>query len=233
MASLESALLAVDWDKNIKDFAKITGEQDRIYKAAQVLSIWAKQLEDSDSGNPALCFIREMQIESQQSMITLGLGIYKASAASMRALVETALYYSYFRSHPSELETLVRDKEYYITKPEVLNFHKAHSANFMKLQARLGFITKLEEWYSESSAIIHGQIPGRWVTFSAVSGVALHEATLKDAVQMFCAACSLVHHLLLCTIAPLLWHTFQSSVKQQLIKSLPGDFKALAKLDAA
>ncbi|MBN3735404.1 hypothetical protein [Burkholderia sp. Tr-20390] len=233
MSKLKEALLSVSWGENINEFASDLDRQNRLNDAATIISIWGKQLEDSDMGNPAVCFIREMQVESQHALIALGLGIYKASAASMRAMVETALYYSFFRSHSAELETLVRSKEYYISKGDILAFHKIHTRDFVAMQNKLGLISKIEEWYSYSSSIIHGQIPGRWVTFDAISKVGLHEETLKDAVQMYCEASSIINNFFLCSVARSLWHTFQTDVKRKVLRGISVDFKSVAKLDAA
>lgn len=90
-----------------------------------------------------------MQTAGIQAAILIGLAMYKASASSMRAMLEAGLYYTYFRTHPEELATLVSDARYFIGKSEIIDYHKLHSAGFKSNQEKLGLITKLDSWYSE------------------------------------------------------------------------------------
>ncbi len=80
----------------------------------------------------------------------------------MRSLVECALYYAYFRSHPEELATLVRDAKFYVSKKEILSFFAKHAPGFAERQVVLGYSSRLDAWYSQTSSIVHGQIPGTW-----------------------------------------------------------------------
>ena len=106
---LAAALNAVDWAANIGAFIDNSADAQAVEDANLRTAVWAKQLEGADHGNPALSFVREMQTAAQGAATLIALGLYKASAASMRSMAEAGLYYTYFRTHPAELATLVRD----------------------------------------------------------------------------------------------------------------------------
>lgn len=230
---LEAGLNAVDWQKNVADFLALPNAKDEISKANLRIAIWAKQFEKIDHGNPALCFVREMQIAGQDVAAASALSLYKCAASSIRNIVETALYYSYFRNHPKELETLVRDSKYYLSKEDILEYHKKHTPNFLKHQEKLNLIGKLNPWYSNVSAIVHGQIPGAWIEHKALSEISLNTTTLNVVVKTFCDGEEIVHLLFLCTTGHELWDFFSSSAKKELIHGLSGEIKATLGLDAA
>ena len=160
---LKAALGAIDWKKNIDVFLADAKASQSIAAANLRLAIWSHQLEIANSGNPALSFVREMQIAGQHVAVLMALSLYKPAAGSIRAVVETALYYSYFRTHPAELETLVRGTGFYIDKRDVIEFHKQHTTDFNDHQQMFGFLTRLEKWYSQISSVVHGQVPGVWI----------------------------------------------------------------------
>ena len=112
----------ITWKSSLKDdeaTAKIAAANLR-------LAVWALQLENADAGNPALSFVREMQIGGQHVTALVALSLYKPAAARIRSVFECALYYTYFRTHPSELQTLIRDPEYFVDKQELIDYHKKH-----------------------------------------------------------------------------------------------------------
>ena len=143
----------------------------------------------------------------------------------MRSMFETALYFTYFRSHLVELHTLVRDPDYFIDKKTILTFHKTHTDGFIKKQEPFGLLSGIKDWYSEISAIVHGQIPGKWVTHKRLQDIAFKEVVCKEAVEDFVAGVSLIHNLLLCTIDMDLWYQFTKPAKAQLLKGLSADMK--------
>src|SRR5580698_6400361 len=100
---LISALAAVNWNDNAAVFC---GDAQAVSACEAVnhrLAVWAQQLEDADRGNPALSFVREMQAAGHAVPALAALALYKASASSMRAVLDTALFYTFFRTHPCEL----------------------------------------------------------------------------------------------------------------------------------
>jgi hypothetical protein len=232
MQTLPAVLKAVDWVANIDAAFEDTNILAKLERALFRIAVWSKQLETADRGNSALCFIREMQVAGQQAAALLGLCLYKASAASARTLLETCLYYTYFRTHPEELATLVRVDKYFVTKSELLDYHRNHTRKFMEYQALFGLIGNLERWYSNVSAVVHGQIPGAWSAHSALQDIGFHLEIHTLAAETFISGEELAHQLLLCTAGKQLWTSFSPDAKTVLVKGLPGDKRASLGLDA-
>ena len=86
------------------------------------LALWSKQFEDADSGNPALCFIREMQVAGQHVAVLVALSLYKPAAGSVAQFSKQLSAYTYFRSHRAELETLAGGVQFYCTERDVSKF---------------------------------------------------------------------------------------------------------------
>jgi hypothetical protein len=233
VAKLEAAIATVDWKKNIATFVADKASAEMLSAANLRIAIWSRQLENTDSGNPALCFIREMQIAGQHVAILVALSLYKPAAGSIRSVLETALYYSYFRTHFSELETLARGTGYYLEKKEVLEFHKQHTFLFSDRQQKLGVLSRLEGWYGRVSSLVHGHIPGAWIDHKSISEIQSIKTTQDLAVKMFVEGVDIVHRFFLCTVAQQLWDGFSTEAKKQLLSGLHGDEKKVLKLDAA
>jgi hypothetical protein len=232
-AKLATALAAVDWAKNVKDFLGDQSATDGIAKANMRIAVWSRQFENADKGNPALCFVREMQVAGTHVAALVGLALYKPAAASMRAMLETGLYYTYFRTHPSELASLVRNNDYFVDKRELLEYHKRHTAEFIALQAKLGLVSRLDKWYNDVSAVVHGQIPGTWIEHHALAKTSNIAATQKIVVEKFLDGTEILHRLFLCTAGKTLWDAFSTEAKRELLRGLPGDAKTELGLDIA
>lgn len=230
---LATALGKVNWDENVAALLKDAASAEALEKANLRLAVWSKQFETVDEGNPALCFIREMQAAGQYVAILTALSLYKPAAASMRSMLEAALYYSYFRTHHSELETLARESGFYIGKRELLEYHMKHTDGFKDNQSRLNLVPRLEDWYRKVSAILHGQIPGTWVEHQSVAEIEHIKATQDIVVEAFTDGEDIVHRLFLCTVGRLLWDGFSSAAKKQLLSGLPGKVKTGLALDSA
>jgi hypothetical protein len=190
-------------------------------------------LEITDKGNPALAFIREMQVTGHHVAALTALALYKPAAGGMRTVFETALYYTYFRTHKVELATLVRDSEFFISKKEIIDYHKQHSRNFSTLQQSFGLVQQIDRWYSKVSAIIHGQVPGGWTHHLSLEKTSHVPAVLPQVVETFVTGEELIHRLFLCTVAQELWNGFSSTSKKYLLVGLPGGLKTALALDAA
>ncbi|MDN2704481.1 hypothetical protein O0881_21095 [Janthinobacterium sp. SUN100] len=229
--SLEKAMRSVNWNENVEFFLQDQELMLAIDHSCQRIAIWAKQLENIDSKNPAISFVRAMQICSQHAVTTMGLAIYKASAASIRGIVENALYYTYFRTHHVELASLLRDANYYISKGEILSFHKLHTPYFSKTQEKLGLLSRIENWYSAISAIVHGQVPGIWTDQKGIGDTKTNIDTLRMAVKEFCEGERIVHELFLLTVGKESWDDFSHTAKKALLAGIPGEQKEILKLD--
>jgi hypothetical protein len=231
--NLEKSLLSVDWNDNVSEFLKDSTASQTLADCNMRLAIWSKQFEIIDSGNPAISFIREMQIAGHHVAALTSLSLYKPAAGSMRTVLETALYYTYFRSHPVELATLVRDSKYYVQKKDVLDYHITHTPNFLEIQNRFGLIVKLGAWYNQVSAIIHGQIPGKLVSHRSLGNLK-HVKTIIDLVlKYFSEGEEIVHHLFLCTAGRELWSDFASDAKSKLTAGINPEIKSALGIDEA
>lgn len=230
---LATALGAVNWDHNVTNYFKDGTSAKALAKSNLRLAVWAKQFEITDTGNPALCFIREMQVASQHVAVLTALSLYKPAAASMRTMLETALYYSYFRTHPSELTTLASDPNFYIGKRDLLEYHIIHTSDFKEIQNKLDLVSSLGDWYRTVSAIIHGQIPGTWVEHKSVAEIKHIQSTQDIVVETFTKGEEIVHRLFLCTVGRELWDGFSSTAKKRLLSGIHGELKAALALDSA
>lgn len=229
---LKVALASVNWTKNTDTFLADTKSAEKLANTNLNLAVWAGQLENADKGNPALCFVREMQVSGQHVAVLIALSLYKPAAGSIRSMFESALYYTYLRTHPIELESLVRGTGYYLEKREVIEFHKEHTFRFNELQQKLGVLSRLEKWYGNVSSLVHGHIPGAWIEHKSVAEIKPIKATQDLAISTFAEGGDIVHRFFLCTVGQQLWDFF-SQAKKHLLAGLHGDEKKALKLDAA
>lgn len=232
-AQLKSALKAVDWNSLVAEFESNESAVAIIDACCTRIAIWSKQFESADKGNPALSFIRASQTASQHVAATCALGLYKSAAASIRGILENGLYFTYFRIHRSELTTLARDPGYYVSRGELIAYHKIHTPDFKALQEKFGFIGNLDTWYSEVSRIVHGQIPGAWVEHTSLNGIKHNVDTLDDVVKRFKQGEELLHQLYLLTSGRELWDSFSLSAKRSLLAVLSSNIKAALGLHKA
>lgn len=153
---LKKALLSVNWGLNVDRFVEEASLSGIVSNCNLRLAVWSKQFEINDKDNPALSFIREMQTAGHHVAALTALALYKPAAASMRTILETALYYTYFRTHISELSTLVRNPRYFVYKSTLIDYHKIHTPNFTNLQNHFALIKSLNEWYNVKWGQIYG-----------------------------------------------------------------------------
>lgn len=232
MTNLKGVLHSVDWARNIDTALAHASTLSELERAILRVAVWSKQLEILDQGNPSLSFVREMQIAVQSGAALISLCLYKPSAASSRTFFESCLYYTYFRTHLDELSTLVVDPAYYLAKGEIVDYHKTHTAHFKTSQAALNLLPKLEAWYSQVSAVIHGQIPGAWNTHPGLAETSFSQPAHELALRTLLDGEKIVHELLLSTVARRLWAGFAPEAKTYLLKGLAGQTKTLLGLDS-
>lgn len=233
VAHLKTALEAVDWNRNVTNSLEISDDMDRLDKACSRIAVWSRQLESIDKGNPALAFIRGLQVCSQHVVACACLGIYRGASASIRGTVENGLYYSFFRDHPVELASLKREGSYYLSRSELIDYHKIHTPGFKDLQNKLGLIGRMDEWYKRISSVIHGQIPGEWVEHTSLQGIKLHRGTLGIVIDEFEQGERILHDFLLITIGRTHWDAFSAKSKKYLLTGTPGEIKTTLGLDKA
>ena len=230
---LAKALASVDWNANVVAFLKEKKSGRVLAEGNLRLAIWAKQLEIADMHNVALPFIREMQVAGHQVAALTSLALYKPAASAMRSMLESALYYTYFRTHPVELATLVRDQDFFMERREVVEYHLRHTPDFRQLQLRFSLLESMKRWYRDVSVIVHGQIPGGWVEHTALAEIRHVSRINKAVVKAFAEGVRIVHGLLLCTVGRDLWHSIASDAKKELLAGLSGDIKKALELDTA
>jgi hypothetical protein len=229
--TLQTILTGIDWTANIQASLGSGSTLASIDGAAHRIAVWSMQLEQADVGNPALCFVREMQHSIQHSGALIGLCLYKPSAASSRTIVESCLYYTYFRTHPEELATLVFDPKYYVGKSEIIEYHRQHTSKFKAMQDALGLVGRLETWYSQTSAVVHGQLPGAWSTHSELTQTSYSKEVQDLALGTLLGGVEIVNDLLLCTVAKPLWNAFAPDAKTYLTKGMPAPKRQALSLD--
>ncbi len=219
-SSLAKKLGSVDWNGPSSVFQRDTARLKRVYERLHRLAVWSKGFESAEKGNPALPFIRAMQMDAYDCTVLAALALYKPSAGSMRAMVDSALYYSFFRSHPAELSTLARDSKFYVGKSDVFAFHFAHTPDFKTTQSVLGLESRFNDWYKRVSAMIHGQLPGRWTLHSGLGEIKHATTILEQVISEFEASEDLVHRLFLCTAGRDSWSDFSADARKTLLKGL-------------
>jgi hypothetical protein len=230
---LEAALKTVDWNARVTEFLKEAALRDEVEASNLRIAVWARQVESVEGSLPAATFIREMQIAGQQVALLTALALYKSAAAAMRTMLETAMYFSYFRSHPVELSTLLREPKFYVDKADIIAYHKQHTPDFSDLERRFGLIGRLNTWYSFVSSVVHGQIPGGWMRHRSVADVKHDLTVLPTVVKTFTDGEAILHDFFLCTFGRELWASFSSAAKKKLLAGLSGDRKTALGLDEA
>lgn len=232
-AQLTSALTAVDWNANVQQLLPQTARMKQIADCNYRLAMWSSQFEAIEKDNAALCFVRAMQTAGHHVAALTALALYKPAAASIREVVEDALYYSFFRTHSAELATLASEPTYFITKADILDYHKLHTRKFVELQGKFGLVSRLAKWYGEVSAIVHGQLPGKWVEHTALAQIKHSNAILDIVIEKFRQGEELVHHLFLCSCGREIWDYVPTPSKRKLSSGLSGDIKAALEIDTA
>lgn len=229
--SLASALGGVDWTRNVKNSLQEKSNVKRLEACAHRIALWSHEIQSVDPDNPALAFVREMQSSCISAIACLSTGLYKPAAGAMRSCIETALYFTYFSCHPSELTTLIRDERYYVSKRDIIEFHKTHTERFSDRQRDLGFLSNLDRWYSKISAIVHGQIPGVW-TSGDLANTAFAKDAMEAATNEMETAGNLINELFLLTCARIYWASLNPHSKAVFIKGLSGKQKTALNLPA-
>lgn len=224
--TLQTILENIDWAANVSNFCPDGSGLDTLTRGCQLVAIWHHEIAFQNHNNLALPFLHEMKASFFSVPACFSLGLYKPGAASMRAALENALYFSYFSTHTSELNTLLGDPKYYISKKDILEYHRAHTDGFWTKQKDVGFISEIDLWYSQVSAIIHGQIPGIWSSVS-LSDTRHKLATKNAALKLFSRASSLINVLFLLSIDSESWEGFSSEARKLFLKGYSNQKKAV------
>lgn len=72
---LKAALAKVDWNGNVKLLVADDATVSRLAGCGHRMALWSRQLETADKGNPALPFVRDMQMSGQHVAALVGLAL--------------------------------------------------------------------------------------------------------------------------------------------------------------
>lgn len=228
---LKSALGAIDSNSLIAEFVSDRAVVECVADSCELLALWCNELISCDPENLACPFLMEIQRASHDVAALLALALYVPAAASMRASCEAALYYSYFRTHSTELATLASCPSYFISKKEIIEFHKDHTVGYQKGHKIFGFPGILDRWYSQTSAIIHGQLPGTWGRRLALADTRHDSIILNTAVTEFRVGVSIINLFLLMTAGFENWSNIHHTAKMRFLKGLSPEDRAALCLD--
>lgn len=224
-SSLAFILQSIDWVDSVNQFSGNAGHVASVEKGCRLVSVWNQELSFYDSLNPATPFLQEMKASLFYVPACLALGLNKPAAASLRTSVESALYYTYFRDHPKELETLRRNRKFYLTRSKIVDYHNMHTADFQKKQLALGLVGELNDWYGRVSAIIHGQIPGVWTSHS-LEDTKYSSRACVSFIKEFDIAVKLINRLFIATLDQAAWEGLSSQARIIFLKGLNRTAKA-------
>lgn len=215
--TLAAVLARQDWNEARSWFLEQHDRVERAERAHRRAALWVEQLLKVEGTNPAAPFVREVQVHSHHALSLLSLGLLRPAVAEARAMVETALYYTYFREHPAELRTLARpDADWYTDKAAILDFHKRHTDRYVERASALGLPSQLERWYRQVSGLTHGQIPGRLGGSTRLDQTPRDEAALEDALALYVSGCEIVHLVMLTTLGASIWWEMEHDAKTKL-----------------
>jgi hypothetical protein len=229
LPKLADVLTTVDWNKIVTDSVAKSAFIGPATNCCKKISLFTHELIFQDAGNPATPFLQEMKASAFQVPACLALGLAKPAAGLMRSSVENALYYSYFRSHPSELRTLVVDEKFYLSRKSIVDYHLKHTPDFSTRAEKLGLIDALDNWYGSISAIVHGQIPGVWSSKS-LSDTASLGNDIRRAIRVFEQATKLIQAILLSTVPSQDWDGINPLNRKRLLSGLTAKDKRVLDL---
>lgn len=230
---LSGSLLAVNWQDNVEAFCREDSHIKDLHSAISKIAMLARQIQIVEVGNPALPFVHEMQLSGHDVVRCISLSLYKPAISAMRSMLECAIYYCYFRSHPAELKTLVRDDKYYLSKSEIMDYFQVHVDGWKKKQSAIALVSRLDSWYSKVSAIIHGQIPGSWSKSLAISDSSHYDTLLKETVKFAVDCADISRDVMICSFMGEAWRFVETDAKRELLRGTSADYREKLKLDKA
>lgn len=219
MSGLEDTLNTIDWNQLRDKFTSTPELFSPAESKFQLLAHWARALETIYIDNKALPFLREAQISSQDFFCSCSLGLYKCSASSIRTVFESILYFSYFKDHPKELDSVVR-RNLYMSRAALIEYHRSHTNSFHALYENTKLKSDLELIYKEASSIVHGQKPGTWHSTYILSQRSFDPHICEESIKLFCRTIDVINLLLLCTLDYSEWTTINPSSRKLMLSAL-------------
>ena len=201
MSKLVETLKNIDWNSSRDDFfQKEDNQLSELEHYLQILGHWAKSLETIYQHNPALPFLREAQVSAQDFISVYSLSLYKNSAASMRTIFESVLYFSYFKDHSVELQSVSRDK-FHLSRSQIINYHEKHTENFSSIYKKTSLDSILDNMYSDVSNIVHSSQPGIWHQRAILGKKKYNSLIASETAKLFIQTIKVINLLLLCTLS--------------------------------
>lgn len=231
MSLLGDELGKINWVENVNSSLLNADLLGKVDVSAHKNAVWISQVFSAEQGNPALAFLTETAALSQQAPALACCCYYRSAVSASRAIVESALYYTYFRNHQAELATLLRDQNFYISKSDVLDFHKIHTENFNTYQSRLNFISSLDKWYKKVSSVTHAQVPGNLSGNLNLADLSFDKTLFDESISIVLEAWEIVNRLFFSTLSQDLWRVFSPDAKITLLKGMSGDTRKELCLD--
>lgn len=214
MSKLVDLLKNIDWNSRKDEFfSQEKNHLVSIESQLQILAHWSKSLETIYNGNPALPFVREAQVSAQDFISVYSLHLYKNSAASMRTVFESILYFSYFKDHSIELKSVLRDK-FHLSRSKILTYHEKHTANFSSIYTKTGLDNILDNMYSDVSNIVHSSQPGIWHQRAVLGEKSFDPVIAEETANLFIQTIKVINLLLLCTLSYEEWLTVPTNSRR-------------------
>jgi hypothetical protein len=220
LAGLIETLQGVDWNSRKDEFFSMEcNGLEAIESHLQILARWARSLETIYQDNPALPFIREAQVSAQDFISVYSLSLYKNSAASMRTIFESVLYFSYFKDHPIELKSVMRDG-FHLSRTQIINYHIKHTENFASIYQKTDLENTLDNMYSDVSNIVHSSQPGVWHQIARLGEKKYDNVIATETTQLFMRTMEIINLLLLCTVTYEEWLAVEIKSRRIFLKGL-------------
>ena len=210
----------IDWNSSRDDFlAQKDNQLSNLEEYLQILAQWAKSLETIYQYNPALPFLREAQVSAQDFISVYSLSLYKNSAASMRTIFESVLYFSYFKDHSVELQSVSRDK-FHLSRSQIISYHEKHTENFASIYKKTSLDSILDNMYSDVSNIVHSSQPGIWHQRAILGEKSYNSHIASETAKLFIKTIKVINLLLLCTLSYDEWLTVPNKSRKNFLNLL-------------
>lgn len=231
MKTLSQTLENLDWNANVISLLQDIELVNHLDEECRTLALWVTGFIKYNKDSNANAFAFQMLSASQHAIALISLGLYTPAAGSLRGMFESALYFLYFRNHPLELQTLIRDTDYYIQKSEILEFFSKHTPEFISKQQNLGLISKINQWYKDVSSVIHAQIPGSWGGPKDLNTATQNLTIAKNIAKSHTQAVTIINQLFLITVGTEIWGSISVDSRKVFLKGIQPSNKRTLKLD--
>lgn len=121
--------------------------------------LWCRYLVDHYADEDASAVLHALYSSMTEVCILAPLGLYNAAYAALRRILDLAISFSYYVSHPVELHTVVSTGNSWVGRSGALEWHMEFTPNFRAAADALNVMAAWKEEYSKLSLFVHS-IPG-------------------------------------------------------------------------